>query len=275
MDIQIEDLSYMYPGGLLALRGVSLGIHGGETVAIIGQNGAGKTTLVKHFNGLLKPASGRVMVGDWDTRHQPVSRLAARVGYVFQNPDDQLFKPTVWAELIFGPKNLGWEMDRREAHAREALAAVGLGDKASLHPYDLSASQRKNVALAAVLAMDTPVIVLDEPTTGQDSSGVERIGQIVDQLKKQGKTVITITHDIDFCAEYFERVVVMAAGQVLLEGPAREVLSQAERLAQTDVEPPQIMRLAARLGMERMPLTVEEFVAFQRSKGPSFPIVSQ
>ena len=272
MDIQVKDLSFTYPSGVYALRGVSLHIRSGEAVAIIGQNGAGKTTLVKHFNGLLKPTSGSVMVGEWDTRHQPVARLAARVGYVFQNPDDQLFKPNVWAELVFGPKNLGWEMDRIEAHAREALEAVGLSETANLHPYDLSPSLRKNVALAAVLAMDTPVIVLDEPTTGQDQSGVERIGQIVVRLRQQEKTVITITHDIDFCAEYFERVVVMAGGQVLLDGPAREVLSQAERLAETDVEPPQLMRLAARLGMERMPLTVEEFVDNQKGyRGPCSP----
>jgi energy-coupling factor transport system ATP-binding protein len=155
-------------------------------------------------------------------------------------------------------------MDRIETQAREALAAVGLGETASLHPYDLSPTQRKNVSLAAVLAMDTPVIVFDEPTTGQDQSGVEQIGKIVVRLRQQGKTVITITHDIDFCAEYFERVVVMAGGQVLLDGPARQVLSQADRLAETAVEPPQLMRLAARLGLDRMPLTVEEFVDDQK-----------
>jgi energy-coupling factor transport system ATP-binding protein len=261
MDIQISSLTFTYPAGVTAVRDVSLKISSGETVGIVGQNGAGKTTLVKHLNGLLLPTSGKISVGDWDTRDHPVPKLAARVGYVFQNPDDQLFKSTVWNEVIFGPKNLGWEMDRVQDRAREALAAVGFGRDFDRHPYDLSPTERKGVAIASVLAMDTPIVILDEPTTGQDYAGIERIGQIVDQLKKAGKTVITITHDIDFCAEHFERVVVMAQGRALLDGPAREVLSQADILAQSYVEPPQLIRLAARLDLGRPLLTVEEFVA--------------
>ena len=261
MNIQITALSFTYPVGVNALQDVSLQISTGEAVAIIGQNGAGKTTLVKHLNGLLLPTSGSVQIGDWDTRSQPVAKLAARVGYVFQNPDDQLFKSTVWAEVIFGPKNLGWSMDQVERHARDALAAVGYHENYDRHPYDLSPTQRKSLALAAVLAMNTPIVVLDEPTTGQDYPGTELVGKIVDQLIKSGKTVISITHDIDFCAEHFERVVVMARGQVLLDGPARSVLSQAELLAQSYVEPPQLIRLASELNMDSMPLTVDEFNA--------------
>jgi energy-coupling factor transport system ATP-binding protein len=138
---------------------------------------------------------------------------------------------------------------------------VKLTNAAERHPYDLSAGERKRVALAAVLAMDTPVVVLDEPTTGQDYAGVNLIGEIVEWLKGQGKTVITITHDIDFCAEHFERVLVMAGGQVLLDGPGREVLAETKTLASSDVEPPQITRLATGLGMRGSPLTVDEFVS--------------
>lgn len=260
MDICVDSLSFTYPSGIEALRQVSLQIAAGESLALIGQNGAGKTTLVKHFNGLLKPTAGLVQIAGQDTRQSSVAQLARQVGYVFQNPDDQLFKPSVLAEVKFGPQNLGWDTRRVEDHAQAALRMVELSQAAGRHPYDLSPGERKRVALAAVLAMDTPVIILDEPTTGQDYAGVRLVGQIVDSLIAQKKTVITITHDIDFCAEHFERVVVMAGGRVLIEGPSRVVLSQAEILAQTYVEPPQLIRLASRLGMEWTPLTVDEFI---------------
>lgn len=260
MDICVDSLSFTYPSGIEALRQVSLQIAAGESLALIGQNGAGKTTLVKHFNGLLKPTAGLVQIAGQDTRQSSVAQLARQVGYVFQNPDDQLFKPSVLAEVKFGPQNLGWDTRRVEDYAQAALRMVELSQAAGRHPYDLSPGERKRVALAAVLAMDTPVIILDEPTTGQDYAGVRLVGQIVDSLIAQEKTVITITHDIDFCAEHFERVVVMAGGRVLIEGPSQVVLSQAEILAQTYVEPPQLIRLASRLGMEWTPLTVDEFI---------------
>jgi energy-coupling factor transport system ATP-binding protein len=266
MDIQIASLTFAYPSGITALSDVSLDIPAGASVGVVGQNGAGKTTLVKHLNGLLRPTSGSVRVGGWETRQHSVAQLAARVGYVFQNPDDQLFQSTVRAEVMFGPKNLGFTTERAKSAARAALELVELTPAADSHPYDLTPGERKRAALAAVLAMETPIIVLDEPTTGQDSVGVERIGRIVDDLKGQGKTVITITHDIDFCAEHFERVVVMLNGRILLDGSRREVLPQAELLARTYVEPPQLMRLAMALGMERMPLSVEEFVAYYEGK---------
>lgn len=261
MDIQVDSLSFTYPSGVVALRNVSLTIKAAESLAIIGQNGAGKTTLVKHFNSLLKPASGVVTVGGWDTRQRTPAQLAARVGYVFQNPDDQLFQSSVRREVMFGPKNLGLKPDETEDQTNRALARVGLAALADHHPYDLSPGQRKRAALAAVLAMDTPIIVLDEPTTGQDYGGVELVGRIVEELKEQAKTVITISHDIDFCAEHFERVAVLANGELLLEGSAREVLAQEEVLEQTYVEPPQLIRLAKSLDMSFMPLNVDEFIS--------------
>ena len=170
MNIAIQSIHFSYPSGVIALRGISLQILSGEKVAIIGQNGSGKTTLVKHLNGLLKPSSGSVLIGDWDTRDVPVNRLASRVGYVFQNPDDQLFQSKVWAEVAFGPKNLGWEPARIEQQVALAIEMVDLKNAVQLHPYDLSTGERKRVALASVLAMDTPIVVLDEPTTGEDLS---------------------------------------------------------------------------------------------------------
>lgn len=267
MDIHIESVSYSYTSGIIALDGVTLLVPTGEALAIIGQNGAGKTTLAKHMIGLLKPSSGSVKVGDWDTRDHSVPDLATRVGYVFQNPDDQLFKPTVWAEVTFGPKNLGWVADRIEQSARKAILTTQLEDFLNHHPYDLSPSQRKKVALAAVLAMETPIIILDEPTTGQDYVSIEQLGQIVEDLKNRGRTIITITHDIDFCADHFNRVVVMREGKVSLDGPAREVLFQVDPLAQAQVVPPQIARLAQGLGIVDNPLTVEEFLSVWQQYG--------
>jgi energy-coupling factor transport system ATP-binding protein len=265
MNITIADLTYTYPGtgaapGVRALQGVTVTIQSGEAVAIVGENGAGKTTLVKHFNGLLRPGGGTVIVGEWDTRKYSVAKLASRVGYVFQNPDDQLFERTVVKEVSFGPRNLGRSEAESRAAAAEALAAVGLQGKNDTHPYDLHLSQRKLLALAAVLAMRTPVIVLDEPTTGQDAAGLATIGRIVEQLKDERRTVVTITHDIDFAAEHFERVVVMAGGKIIADGPAAEVLSRTEVLGAAEVEPPQLARLAQALGLGGAPLTPADFV---------------
>ncbi|MEJ2151154.1 MAG: ABC transporter ATP-binding protein [Chloroflexota bacterium] len=261
MQIAVEQVSFSYPGGVEALRGVSLTIEAGEAVAIVGENGAGKTTLARHLNGLLKPTSGRVLVGDWDTAEQSIAQMSRRVGLVFQNPDDQLFERTVRAEVTFGPRNLGWQPAEVREAVDEALARVGLSEAADTHPYDLHLAQRKLVALAATLAMHTPVVLLDEPTTGQDAVSVERIGTIVDRLHAEGRTVIAISHDLDFCAEHFERAVVMAEGRVLADGPTRQVFTRGEVLAHAAVEAPQLIRLATALGWEAAPLTVEEFLA--------------
>jgi len=265
MNITVTDLTFTYPSGVQALSGVTLTIPSGEAAAIVGENGAGKTTLVKHFNGLLKPTSGTVTVGEWDTRQYTVAKLASRVGYVFQNPDDQLFERAVIKEASFGPKNLGRSAEEAAAAAREALASVGLEGEADKHPYDLHLSQRKLLALAAVLAMRTPVVVLDEPTTGQDGRGIARIAAIVDRLKSERRTVVTITHDIDFAAENFDRVIVMARGKVIADGSARDVLSQTDALRSAEVEPPQLARLARSLGLPATPLTPQELVEWYAS----------
>jgi energy-coupling factor transport system ATP-binding protein len=264
--IAVEAIAFTYPTGTQALRGVTLSSAPGEAVAIVGENGAGKTTLVKHLNGLLKPTEGRVLVGDWDTREHTVARMAARVGYVFQNPDDQIVERTVIDEVGFGPRRLGQTAAEAAANVAAALETVELAGHATTHPYDLTAAQRKLVTLASVLAMRTPVVIFDEPTMGQDARGVALIGRIVAGLKSEGHTVLTITHDIDFCAAHFGRVVVMADGQVLADGPAAEVLVRADLLATTNVEPPQLVRLAQALRLPRAPLTVEGFVEMVSSK---------
>ncbi len=261
MKIEISDLHFSYPNGIEALRGILLTIEAGEQVAIVGQNGAGKTTLVKHFNGLLQPTSGSVMVGDLDTRKTSVAKLASHVGYVFQNPDEQLFCQTVEDEVAFGPRNLGFDADKVKSLVADALALTELTQNKKTNPYDLSPTWRKMVALASIISMDTAIVILDEPTTGQDAANVARIAHTTAALRQRGKTVITITHDIDFCAENFERVIALSQGKVLLDGPANKVLGREEILAQTYVDPPQLTRLGKRLGFKKTIINQEEFLA--------------
>lgn len=260
MKIEIKDLRFTYPTGLQAINDISLSIETGEQVAIVGQNGAGKTTLVRHFNGLLQPTSGSVLIGDWDTKTQTVAKLASRVGYVFQNPDEQLFSRDVLTEISFGPKNLGYSKEKIDTLVKRALSLTQLEDQTGTNPYDLSPTWRKMVALASIIAMDTPIVIFDEPTTGQDALNVARIANVIAELKKEGKTVITITHDIDFCAENFDRVIALSKGKILLDGPAREILGQEEILAQTYVDPPQLTRLGKRLGLKETVRNQEEFL---------------
>lgn len=260
MKIAISNLNFTYPAGVQALRGISLTIDPGEQVGMVGQNGAGKTTLVRHFNGLLQPTSGFVRIGDWDTREHSVATMARRVGYVFQNPDEQLFSRDVKTEVAFGPKNLGYPGEQAEALVKEALAMTELSDKTETNPYDLSPTWRKMVAIASIIAMDTPIVIFDEPTTGQDAASVARIANVIRVLRERGRTVVTITHDIDFCAENFERVIAMSQGQILLDGKANDVLGQDKLLATTYVDPPQLTRLGKRLGFDRVVCNEEEFL---------------
>lgn len=269
MKIEISDLQFAYPNGVQALDGVTLTIEAGEQVAIVGQNGAGKTTLVKHLNGLLQPKRGRVLIGDWDTAKYSVAKLASRVGYVFQNPDEQLFSRTVGAEVAFGPKNLGFDGEQVQALVKDALALTELSDKTETNPYDLSVTWRKMVALASIISMDTDIVIFDEPTTGQDAVNIARIADVIAELQKRGKTVITITHDIDFCAENFERVIAMSQGKILLDGGANDVLGQEEILATTYVDPPQLTRLGKRLNLNKTVRNETEFLEALQSAAPA------
>ncbi|HKI53184.1 MAG TPA: ABC transporter ATP-binding protein [Anaerolineales bacterium] len=260
MRIEIKDLQFSYPAGVQALDNISLIIESGEQVAIVGQNGAGKTTLVRHFNGLLQPTSGEIKIGDWNTRKQSVAKLASRIGYVFQNPDEQLFSRNVKTEVAFGPKNLGYSNEQVEALINEALEMTELSNETETNPYDLSPTWRKMVAIASIIAMDTPIVIFDEPTTGQDAANIARIANVIKTLRERGKTVITITHDIDFCAENFERVIAMAKGKILLDGKANEILGQEEILATTYVDPPQLTRLGKKLGLKSTIINEAEFL---------------
>lgn len=260
MKVSVHGLEFVYPSGVKALDGVDLEVESGSRLGIVGQNGAGKTTLVRHLNGIFQPTVGTVRIGDWETKGRDIADLAARVGYVFQNPDEQLFARTVAGDVSFGPRNLGVPPERIDELVNLSLERVGLAGEGQTHPYHLSLSERKRVALASVLAMNTPIVVLDEPTTGQDARGVAMIERIVGQLTEEGRTVIAITHDMDFCAENFDRVVVMAQGRILTDGEPADVFANGEALDEARVEPPQLARLATALGWTETVLNVETFV---------------
>jgi energy-coupling factor transport system ATP-binding protein len=210
---------------------------------------------VKHLNGLLSPTAGEVRVGGTSVAGVPVHRVASTVGFVFQNPDDQLFSRSVEAELHFGPRNLRLAKADADRLVEAALEAIGLTAERAANPYDLNVSARKLIAIGSVLATDPSVLVLDEPTTGQDSPGIERVGAIVDMLHAAGRTVVAISHDMEFAARHFERVVVMRLGEIVADGPPSATLggSQAELLASTGLTPPPAARIAALLGLDLVP----------------------
>jgi energy-coupling factor transport system ATP-binding protein len=260
MKLDFEKVSFTYPGSVRALDRVDLAIESGEFVAIVGENGAGKTTLVKMLNGLLRPNAGTVTVGDWDVATHTTAELARRIGFLFQNPDDQLFERSVSREVSFGPRNLGFSARKIAANTRTGLDYVGLSQKSKDNPYDLEPFERKLLALAATLAQDTPVLVLDEPSIGQDEKGRRRIGRILQDLHKKGRTILLISHDLDFCAENADRVIVMADGRILEDGSAETVFGKTEALRRAALIPPQLVRLAKALKMSSTPLTIPGFV---------------
>jgi len=241
--IEVKDVYFTYPNGVEALRGVSLIVRDGEFVAIMGQNGAGKTTLVKHLNGLLKPSRGEVLVDGVSTRKASVASLARNVGLVFQNPDHQLFCETVEEEIAFALRNFGLKERTIKRRVTWALNLLGLTQYRETSPFMLSGGERKRVALASVLAWNPKVIILDEPTIGQDYQQKEKLRQFIVQLSTQGRTVIVVTHDVEFVAECKPRVILMAQGRIMVDGEASKVLTDPELAAQASISPPQITQI--------------------------------
>ncbi len=261
---RIENLDFSYLADIPVLKNLNMKLDKRPT-AIIGQNGAGKTTLVKLLKGLLKPVSGSIYFHGEDISGKTVAMLAGNVGYVFQNPDDQIFKYNVMDEILFGPLNIGMDLERAKKEAQRALELTGLTGKEKENPYDLELYERKMTAIASVLAMDTDVLILDEPTIAQDWKGRQIIGGIIRSLSERGKLVIAILHDMDFVAENFERVIIMAHGQVLADGIAKEVFAQEDALKKARLQKPYVMQLCEALGYEKSYLTVEEILKDQVS----------
>ena len=266
--ITLESVVFVYPDGTRALDGVDLRIGSGEQVAIVGQNGSGKSTLVRQLNGLLRPTEGRVLIDGTDAAALHVAQLAAKVGLAFQNPDRQIFAGRVRAEVAFGPRNLGRADADVERAVDEALEAVGLSRTGEANPYDLGYSRRKLLAIASILAMRTPVVILDEPTTGQDARGVARVRAIIERLSEEGRTVVTISHDMRFVAETARRIVVMRAGRIALDGTPAEVFAEPNwpALASTYLEPTLPARVGARLGLVGTPTEAALVEAIEASR---------
>jgi len=245
--ITVDDIHYVYPNQVKALKGVSLTINEGEFIAIMGQNGAGKTTLIKHFNGLLKPSQGTVHVNGVETKKSSVAALSRNVGFVFQNPDNQLFSETVEEEIAFALKNFGFEKAVIEERVTWALNLLSLTQYRKTSPFLLSGGERKRVALASVLAWDPETLILDEPTIGQDHEQKEKLRQFIMQMQTQKKTVVIVTHDVEFVAECNPRVLLMKDGKIVANGIAKDILTNPELLAASSIVLPQIAQIFAKL----------------------------
>ncbi|OGS42525.1 MAG: hypothetical protein A3K67_07570 [Euryarchaeota archaeon RBG_16_62_10] len=251
--ISVRDLKYIYEGGVEALKGLNLDIRSGEFVAIVGGNGSGKTTFAKTLNGLLRPTSGLVTIGGRPAASMTVAELAKTVGYAFQNPDHQLFSSSVENEVRFGPRNLGYPEAEVAKKVEAAIDAMDLGPIRGHPPLSLRLSDRRRTSIASVIAMDPKVLILDEPTTGLDLAETEALMESVCKLNREGRTVVLITHDMRLVAEYAHRVVVMAAGRVLLDTDASGAFSDLALLGQSNLEPPQVTLLAHRLSDRGVP----------------------
>jgi energy-coupling factor transport system ATP-binding protein len=263
--ITVDHLDFVYqPMNVHAVQDVNFVVHRGEFVALIGQNGSGKTTVLKNLLGLLKPTSGKVIIAGLDTKEASVADLARHVGFVLQNPDQQLFAETVREEVSYGPKNLGLDAATIKERVAWALKEVGLEGREEDFPPALPKGDRAKVVIASALALDPEVIVLDEPTTGQDYRGCHQIMQIADSLHREGRTVVFVTHHMALVAEYAKRVIVMTGGKVLMDGKTEDVFSKPDVVREAYIIPPQITELGqalpASLGLPCTPLSVAQMV---------------
>ena len=233
--LAVSGLSFSYPDGTKVLNGIDLAVEPGERVALLGPNGAGKTTFVLHLNGILRAGEGSVTVGDLALDDQSLREIRRRVGMVFQDPDDQLFMPTVRQDVAFGPANFGLRGDELDARVDEALAAVGMLDVAGRAPHHLSGGERRRVAIATVLAMRPEILVLDEPTSNLDPAGRR---ELADVLMSLDVTTLIVTHDLPFALELCPRSVVVNGGRIAADGATRAILSDAAVMAGNRLELP-------------------------------------
>ncbi|MFX0560667.1 energy-coupling factor ABC transporter ATP-binding protein [Tepidibacillus infernus] len=263
--LEIKNLHFSYTPENEVLKGINLHL-GSEPTAIIGQNGAGKSTFVKLLKGLLKPTEGEIIFDGRNTKDYTVASLAKHIGLVFQNPNDQIFKNTVISEVMFGPLNIGQDELQAKNNAFQALKKVHLEQYIETNPYDLSLSERKMITIASILAMDTDVVIFDEPTMGQDHAGKQILKKIIRELHEQGKIVLCILHDMDFAAEIFERIIVFNQGNVLMDGSSKDIFAQKEKLQKAHLEQPSVTQIAHELGLEGSYITDEEVISVLKER---------
>ena len=265
--IKVQNLTHIYPTGqVVAVKDISLETNPGEIVGVIGQNGSGKTTLVKHFVGLLKPTTGKVIINGQDTAPMKVQQIAANVGYVYQNPNHQLFARTVREELAFGPRNLDLPEDEVNARVEQAVEFFHLEELLELHPYRISFPLRKLVGMASIYTMRPAVFILDEPTTGQDNITTQTVYRLIKKLRDEGSTVLCVAHDMILLAEVVDRMLVLRDGDLIMDATPREVFSNYEIMSSTHLTPPQITTLSLRLrekydAFDNVALSIDEMVS--------------
>lgn len=259
MKIELKNIDFSYDKKIPVIKNLSLEMKGNERVAIIGQNGSGKTTLVKQLNGILQPDKGDILFDDVSVLGKSIAALSEKVGYVFQNPDDQLFLSTVQKELEFGPIQLGFKKKKQKECAEKAAQICHLTEVLDKHPLDLGVSKKKFCTIASVLSMDTDVVIFDEPTMGQDVAGIECLVEIIKYLKEKNKICITISHDMKFVTKNFDRVIVLKNGELLLDGTPEEVFSKPEILSESYVTPPPITRVCQKCGIGQAVFHMEQF----------------
>lgn len=258
MAIEFKDVSFAYPNGYVANEHLNLRIEEGERVAIVGQNGAGKTTAVKLMNRLHKATSGQVLVDGVDTAKKTTAQIAKHVGYVFQNPDDQIFNPDVFSEVAYMPRKLKLSEKEIKERVKWAMELTDTKKYRRQNPLDIPYPIRKFVTIAAVLATKPKYVILDEPTAGQDRHGIEILNHLLDELEKSEIGVVTITHDMEFVADNFKRIVAMAHKNIIADGTAEEIFWNEDILTESKIKKPQIGELSEMLGVEKRTLCLDE-----------------
>ena len=264
--LEVKNIKYSYNSDYQALNGVSLKVNKGEMVALLGKNGAGKSTLFLHLNGIYQPDEGQVFIDGEELKYDKKSLLKFRqkVGIVFQNPDDQIFAPTVEEDVAFGPLNLGLPMEEVQDRVEEALARVGMSGFEKKAPHHLSGGQKKRVAIAGILAMKPEIMVLDEPTAGLDPQGVVDLSKLLRELNDEGITIIISTHEVDLVPNYAKKVFVLVDGLLIAEGTPKEIFAKPEILEQANLKVPIVTELFHELETEGFdmggdyPLTIDE-----------------
>ena len=258
--VSFEKVDYRHPNGTVALKNINFKLKAGELLAILGSNGAGKTTLVRHINGLLKATHGTVKVFGLDARLSTAAKLSRKVGIVFQNPNNQLFEQSVKREIQFALRNFGFAENLAEERTNWALNTFSLTEYADRPPMELSGGEKKRLCVALVLAWDPDILILDEPTVGQDSEQKENLVQIVKLLLSQKKTVILVTHDIEFVWPLQPRVILMSNGEIVADGDCQGTLSDESLMSRGSVLPPQLVEFSKLMGWS-LPLPANTFEA--------------
>lgn len=250
--LETQNLTFTYPDGTRALKNINMSINKGEKVAVMGANGAGKSTLFSHFNGLTEPTSGIVKINGNEMKYDKKSLLKIRqkVGVVFQNPDDQLFAPTVQEDVAFGPMNLGLDLNEVDKRVEKSLKMVGMEGFEEKPPHHLSGGQQKRVSIAGIIAMDPELMIIDEPTAGLDPQGVDQVLTILNHLNEKGMTLLVSSHNVELITEFANKIFIVHDGEIINEGSTNDVFSNHEILKKAHLRPPKASEILHKLQKE-------------------------